>query len=101
VRTNRRDAEARRRKSGESLSASGQEAEAGAEVAEEGGLRDDFESAERVFARVHFENCLNNVINVALSVDPARDRETEELVARLISEHEGTDLDGTDSGVPI
>ena len=56
--------------------------EARAEVAQERRLLDDLQAPDLLLPRVHFEDGLHHIIDVALGVDAARDRQPQQLVLR-------------------
>jgi len=54
-----------------------------------------------LLAGVHFENRFYYVIDVALGIDTARNGQTQQLVARGLTEHDRAVSHGADAGVPV
>ena len=80
--------------------------EPGGEVAEHGRLLHEPVTGHLRPSLPHAQHALHDVVDVALGVDPARDRETHQLHRRgglrsgrrvLAPEHHGADLDTADA----
>src|ERR1035438_235800 len=75
--------------------------EFGREVPQIGGLVGHAESAQFGFARVHFENRFDQVIDVALRVDAARDGQAQQFMASVLAEHHRAYFDATHACVAV
>lgn len=72
-----------------------------AEVPQKRRFFDNAETADLVLAVVHFEYCLDNVIDVTLRVDAARNCQAQQFVSRGRAEHHRADLDGSNPCMAI
>src|SRR5262245_37808389 len=70
-------------------------------MAQEGGLLYDFEPADAGPALIDLENGFDDVVDMALRIDPARNCEAQQLMPGAFAEHHGADLHGSDSSLPI
>src|SRR5437667_246924 len=77
------------------------------EVPQRRRLLGDAHSAQPLAPAKNLDHCLDHVIDVALRVDPARDRQADQLHRRMrrlagvwvdAAEHHTADLDGADAG---
>ena len=62
---------------------------------------DYLDTSQIVFALVYFQDCLDQIVDVALGVDPPWNGQAQEFVARRLTEHYRTNLYRADAGVPI
>src|SRR5579864_2962394 len=76
-------------------------AEPGGEMPQKLGFGNDFETAYLLLPLVDFENSLHQVVHVALRVNAARNRETQEFVPGLLSKHNRSDLDRPHAGMTV
>ena len=65
------------------------------------GLVHDLEPSDSVFALVHFQDCLYQIIDVTLRVDPAWNCQAQQFVMGFVGEHYRADFYRPYSGMTV